>query len=127
VRAAETRADGQPSGVRVLAAMGRERHGRRVCDLEKKADPAAPDPAAPGPAAPWVEQMARRVSTKAGRARDKLRQQSVEPILGLIKAALGFRALRLRGLAGAATEWTLGTLADNLRRLHRLGADLKAA
>lgn len=121
VRAAETGADGQPNGLRVLAAMGRERHGRRVSDLEKKADPPAPDPAVP-----WAEHMAHRVATKAGRARYKLRQQTVEPIFGIIKAALGFRSFRLRSLAGAATEWTLLTLAYNLRRLHRLGANLKA-
>ena len=122
VRAIETRADGTPSGVRVLAALGRERHGRRVADLEKKAAP--PEPASD---APWAEHMAHRVATKAGRARYKLRQQTVEPIFGIIKAAMGFRAFRLRGLAGAATEWTLVTLAYNLRRLHRLGAPLRAA
>lgn len=121
VRAAERGAAGQPNGVRVLAAMGRARHGRRVGDLEKKAAPPAPDPAAP-----WAEHMAHRVATKAGRARYKLRQQTVEPIFGILKAALGFRSFRLRGLAGAATEWTLVTLAYNLRRLHRLGANLQA-
>jgi transposase len=121
VRAAETGADGRPTGVRVLAAMGRERHGRRVRDLEKKTDPPAPDPTAP-----WAEQMAHRVATKAGRARYKLRQQTVEPIFGILKAVLGFRSFRLRSLAGAATEWTLVTLAYNLRRLHRLGANLQA-
>lgn len=122
VQAVETRADGTPSGVRVLAALGRERHGRRVADLEKKADP--PEPASD---APWAEHMAHRAATKAGRTRYKLRQQTVEPIFGIIKAAMGFRAFRLRGLAGAATEWTLVTLAYNLRRLHRLGAPLRAA
>ena len=120
VRAVETQPDG--SSLRVLAAMGRERHGRRADDLEKKADPAEP-----APDAPWAERMAHRVATKAGRARYKLRQQTVEPIFGIIKAALGFRSFRLRGLAGAATEWTLASLAYNLRRLHRLGANLSAA
>lgn len=122
VRAVETHADGIDNGVRVLAAMGRERHGRRVRDLERKAEPAEP-----APHAPWSEKMAHRVATKAGRARYKLRQQTVEPIFGIIKAVLGFRSFRLRGLAGAATEWTLVTLAYNLRRLHRMGASLKAA
>jgi transposase len=122
VHAVEMRTDGTRSGVCVLAAMGRERHGRRVPDLEKKADP--PEPA---PEAPWAERMAHRVATKAGRTRYKLRQQTVEPIFGIIKAVLGFRSFRLRGLAGAATEWTLVTLAYNLRRLHRLGAEFAAA
>lgn len=122
VRAVETKADGLSSGVRVLAAMGRERHGRRVSDLEKR-----PGPPAPEAGAPWREHMAHRVATPAGRARYKLRQQTVEPVFGIIKSVLGFRAFRLRGLSGAATEWTLVTLAYNLRRLHRLGADLSAA
>jgi transposase len=122
VRAVETRADDTARGVRVLAAMGRERHGRRVRDLEKKTDP--PEPA---PEAPWAERMAHRTATRAGRARYKLRQQTVEPVFGILKAALGFRAFRLRGLAGAALEWTLVTLSYNLRRLHRLGAKLSAA
>lgn len=67
------------------------------------------------------------VRTAAGGARYKLRQQTVEPVFGIIKSALGFRGFRLRGKAGAALEWTLVTLAYNLRRLHRLGAQLKAA
>jgi hypothetical protein len=122
VRAVETQADGTASGVRVLAAMGRERHGRRVRDLEQRADPLPP-----APEAAWSEQMAHRVATQAGRARYKLRQQTVEPVFGILKAALGFRSFRLRGMVGAATEWTLVTLAYNLRRLHRLGAQLSVA
>lgn len=114
--------DGAASGVRVLAAAGRERHGRSVRDLEKKAAPPEPPPDAP-----WSERMAWRVRTAAGGARYKLRQQTVEPVFGIIKSALGFRGFRLRGKAGAALEWTLVTLAYNLRRLHRLGAQLKAA
>jgi transposase len=122
VRAVEIQAAGTSSGVRVLAALGRERHGRRVRDLEQRDDP--PPPA---PEEAWREHMAHRVATQAGRARYKLRQQTVEPVFGIIKAALGFRSFRLRGLAGAATEWTLVTLAYNLRRLHRLGAQLSVA
>ena len=102
--------------------MGREPHGRRVRDLEKNSDPPAP-----APGAPWAEHMLWRVRSAAGRARYKLRQQTVEPVFGIIKAALGFRSFRLRGKAGAALEWTLVTLAYNLRRLHRLGASVKAA
>ena len=121
VRAVETHADGSDNGVRVLAAMGRERHGRRVRDLESKADQAEP-----ASHAAWSEKMAHRVATKARRARYKLRQQTVEPSFGVIKAALGVRSFRLRALTGAATEWTLVTLAYNLRRLHRMGVSLRA-
>ena len=43
------------------------------------------------------------------------------------KAALGFRRFSLRGLSKVRTEWTLVTLAYNLKRLFHLGADLAAA
>lgn len=122
IAAVERRPGGGATGVRVLAAMSRERHGRRVSDLEKKDDPAPP-----AEDAPWAERMAHRVATRAGRARYKLRQQTVEPVFGIIKSAMGFRSFRLRGRAGASLEWTLVTLAYNLRRLHRMGAVLQAA
>ena len=108
--------------VRVLAAVKRESHGRSVQQLERKADP--PEP---GPQAAFAERMAHRVATKAGRERYKLRQQTIEPIFGIIKEALGFRRFSLRGLARVNTEWTLVTLAYNLKRLFHLKAALQTA
>jgi hypothetical protein len=35
-------------------------------------------------------------------------------------AAIGFTGSRLRGIANAASEWTLIAIAYNCRRLHRL-------
>jgi transposase len=110
------------SPTQVLAALHRQSHGRRVAQLEKR-----PEPVPPGPQASFVEHMAHRVATRAGRARYRLRQQTVEPIFGIIKEALGFRRFSLRGLAKVSLEWTLVTLAYNLRRLHRLGAILVTA
>ena len=121
VSAVERDAQGNETGVRVLAAMGRQPHGRRVADLEKRVDPAPP-----ATGASFAERMRHRVATRAGRARYKLRQQTVEPVFGIIKEALGFRRFHLRGMAKAALEWTLVTLAYNLRRLHRLGATIPA-
>jgi transposase len=122
VQAVERDAQGQPTGTEVLAAIKREHHGRTVADLEKKSDPPAP-----GPEASFEEKMAHRVATKAGRARYKLRQQTVEPVFGIIKEAMGFRRFSLRGLAKVSLEWTLVTLAYNVRRLHRVGATLATA
>ncbi len=122
VRAVEEDTPGGPSGVRVLAALKRERHGRTVAQLEKKVDP--PEPAVD---APFGERMAHRVATKAGRARYKLRQQTVEPIFGIIKEAMGFRRFSLRGEAKVALEWTLVTLSYNLKRLYHAGAPLRTA
>ena len=105
-------ADGGPT---VYAAVEKTGHHRRVSDLEPRAD--LPPPATEAGA---VEQMRYRLRTKAGRALYRLRQQTVEPVFGIIKEALGFRRFSLRGQAGAALEWTLVCLAYNLRRLHRL-------
>jgi transposase len=117
VKQIEVNADGQPTGVKVLAAVKREAHGRTVAQLEKRADPPAPPPHAP-----FIEQMAHRVATKAGRQRYRQRQQTVEPVFGIIKQAMGFRRFSLRGLAKVRLEWTLVTLAYNLKRLFNLRA-----
>lgn len=122
VRAVETAASGQPTGVRVLAPVGRIRHGRTVADLEARADPPAPPPEAS-----FTAHLAHRTAIRAGRERYKLRQQTIEPAFGVIKAVLGFRRFSLRGLANVSLEWTLVTLAYNLKRLHRLGAKLQPA
>jgi transposase len=122
VKQIECDADGQPTGVRILAAVKRDRHGRSVAQLEKRDDPPAPPPGAP-----FIEQMAHRVATKAGRQRYRQRQQTVEPVFGIIKQAMGFRRFSLRGLAKVRLEWTLVTLAYNLKRLFNLQAQLSGA
>ena len=122
ITAVETGTDGAPTGVRVLAAIKREGHGRRVTQLEKKDDP--PEPNAD---APFTERMAHRVATHAGRTRYKLRQQTVEPVFGIIKEAMGFRRFSLRTQAKVDLEWTLVTLAYNLKRLFHVGTPLKTA
>ncbi len=104
-------------GPTVYAAVEKTGHHRRVADLEQRSEP-PPPPASAG----LVEQMRHRLQTQAGRALYRLRQQTVEPVFGIIKEALGFRRFSLRGLAGAELEWTLVCLAYNLRRLHRLQA-----
>jgi transposase len=122
VRAVEVDARGQPTGLTVLAALQREAHGRTVEQLERR-----PDPLAPASGAPFAERMNHRTATAAGRIRYKLRQQTVEPTFGIIKEVLGFRRFSLRGEANAALEWTLVSLAFNLKRLHTLGAHLAPA
>ena len=113
---------GNPTGTVVIAAIKRDGHGRSVKDLEKKDDPEQSSSEAT-----FTERMAHRVATKAGRARYKLRQQTVEPVFGIIKEALGFRRFSLRGLEKVSIEWTLVTLAYNLKRLFTIGAKLRTA
>ncbi len=61
--------------------------------------------------------MAHRLTTPAGRALYALRKQMPEPVFGIIKSALGFRQFLLRGLAGARREWSLVTMAWNIKRI----------
>jgi hypothetical protein len=119
VRQIEFHPDGSPTGVKVWAAVKRDPHGRSVAQLEKRDDPPAPPPDAP-----FLQQLAHRVATQAGRQRYRQRQQTVEPVFGIIKEALGFRRFSLRGLAKVRLEWTLVTLAYNLRRIFHLQAQL---
>jgi hypothetical protein len=64
--------------------------------------------------------MQERVGSDRGRALYRLRQQTVEPVFGIIKAAMGFRQFLLRGQEKVAGEWQLVCLAYNCKRLHRL-------
>ncbi len=104
----------QETGATVYAAVEKTHHGRTVSDLEQKPEPIlALD-------ADLTAQMRHRLKTKAGRALYKLRQQTIEPVVGIIKEAIGFRRFSLRGLAAVELEWTLVCLAYNFRRLHRV-------
>ena len=67
-----------------------------------------------------VEAMKHRLQTRQGRAIYGRRKCTVEPVFGIIKAVLGFRQFHLRGLEAVAGEWTLVTLAWNLKRMFTL-------
>ncbi len=118
----EQTAQGQPSGTVVYAAVEKTGHHRSVADLEQKAEPEPP-----GPGASATEVMRHRLKTASGKALYKLRQQTVEPVFGIIKSAMGFRQFLLRGLEKVNLEWQLVCLAYNFRRLHRMGAGQKLA
>ncbi len=121
-RIERTEDDGTPTGTTVYAAVEKTGHHRSVSDLEKK-----PEPEAPSSDASVTAVMRHRLRTTAGKAIYKLRQQTVEPVFGIIKSVLGFRQFRLRGRAKVALEWTLVCVAYNLKRLHRLSAGPKLA
>jgi hypothetical protein len=64
-----------------------------------------------------VVQMKHRLATRAGRAAYGLRKQTVEPVFGIIKAVMRFRQFLLRGLGSVTGEWSLVTMAWNIRRM----------
>ena len=49
-----------------------------------------------------------------------LRKQTLEPVFGIIKSVMRFRQFLLRGLASVQGEWTLVTMAWNIKRLGGL-------
>jgi hypothetical protein len=122
VQAVERNAAGQPTGTTVYAAVEKKEHHRTVSDLEKKDEPSAP-----ASGASVGEIMKQRLQTAAGKAKYKLRQQTVEPVFGIIKSILGFRQFLLRGKEKVGLEWKLVCVAYNLKRLHRMGVGLKMA
>lgn len=122
VEAVERTASGQPSGVTVYAAVEKTGHHRRVADLEAKAEPPPPPSGASA-----TDVMRHRLACAAGRALYGLRKQTVEPVIGIIKEAMGFRRFRLRGLAKVSLEWTLVCVSYNFKRLFNLRAAFATA
>ena len=99
----------------VLVAIGRE--GRqRPYDFRP---PRAPSERKTSLSA-WQESMRARMATQEARAKYRLRQQTVEPVFGIIKHVLGFRQFLLRGCGKVQGEWQLVCLSYNCKRLHRL-------
>ena len=102
--------------------MKREPHGRTVAQLEQREDPQPPPSTAT-----FGQRMSQRTATADGRALYKLRQQTVEPVFGIIKEAMGFRHFSLRGHEKASLEWNLVCLSYDIKRLHIMGAKLTKA
>lgn len=102
----------------VLVAVGTEDR-RRQHDFRPLPDPAQVAGSRP-PKAPWLVAMQAKLSQADNRASYRLRQQTVEPVFGIMKQAMGFRQFLLRGHAKVTGEWQLVALAYNCKRLHNL-------
>ena len=64
--------------------------------------------------------MAHRLQTPEGKKLYALRKQTPEPVFGIIKSVLGFRQFSLRGLDKVRGEWSLVTMAWNMKRMFAL-------
>jgi transposase len=96
-----------------MIATGRQPHHPSLD--ERFADAPAP-PENPTP----VEAMAHRLKTPEGKKLYGLRKQMPEPVFGIIKSAMGFRQFLLRGIDQVRGEWSLVTMAWNLKRMFVL-------
>ena len=101
------------AGIDPLIAMGRQPH---YPSLAERFEDTPPPPENPTP----VEAMAYRLKTPDGRTLYALRKQVPEPVFGIIKSVLGFRQFLLRGLDRVQGEWSLVTMAWNMKRLFVL-------
>jgi transposase len=82
-----------------------------------------PGPCPRGPlpkTATRVDRMARKLHTKAGAAVYAARKAIVEPVIGQIKQARGFRQFLLRGFENVQGEWSLVCTTHNILKLYRL-------
>jgi len=101
------------AGIDPLIAMGREAHHPSLG--ERFAEP-PPQPQGPTPLAA----MGHRLQTPEGKRLYALRKHTPEPVFGIIKSVLGFRQFLLRGLDRVRGEWTLVTMAWNMKRMFVL-------
>ena len=61
-----------------------------------------------------------RLRTPEGKKLYGLRKQTPEPVFGIIKSVMGFRQFLLRGLDSVRGEWSLVTMAWNIKRMFAL-------
>ena len=88
---------------------------------QKHGDPPGPCPRGPLPqTATMVDRMSRKLHTKAGAAVYAARKGIVEPVIGQIKHARGFRQFLLRGFEKVQGEWSLVCTTHNILKLYRL-------
>ncbi len=98
------------AGIEPLLAPGREAHHAHWEDRFIEPPPLA-EPAGA------LERMKHRLKTRKGRKLYGKRKQTVEPVFGIIKSVMRFRQFLLHGLASVQGEWTLVTMAWNIKRM----------
>jgi transposase len=99
------------TGIDAYISTRKQKHGERP----------GPCPRGPLPkTATIVDRMARKLQTKAGAAAYAARKGIVEPVIGQIKQARGFRQFVLRGFEKVQGEWSLVCTTHNILKLYRL-------
>jgi hypothetical protein len=101
------------AGIQPMIAAAREHHHPSWQQRFAQAPP-APDQPTP------LDAMRHRLATPEGKKLYGLRKQTPEPVFGIIKSVMGFRQFSMRGLEKAKGEWSLVTMAWNLKRMFSL-------
>jgi transposase len=88
---------------------------------QKHGERPGPCPRGPLPKnATIIDRMSRKLAAKAGAAVYAARKGIVEPVIGQIKQARGFRQFLLRGFKKVQGEWSLVCTTHNILKLYRL-------
>src|SRR5438105_3570457 len=88
---------------------------------QKHGERPGPCPHGPLPkTATILDRMSRKLHTKTGAAVYAARKGIVEPVIGQIKQARGFRQFLLRGFEKVQGEWSLVCTTHNILKLYRL-------
>jgi hypothetical protein len=108
-------ASSEQAGIDPFIPPSREKHNQPL--IERFIDPAPlPEDAKP------IDKMRNKLKTVEGRKVYAQRKSTVEPVFGIIKHVLGFRQFFLRGLEAVSGEWTLVSIAWNLKRMFVLNS-----
>jgi hypothetical protein len=108
-------ASSEHSGIEPFIPPNREKHNQTITERFTDLAPL------PGEAEP-IDKMRNKLKTVEGRKVYAQRKSTVEPVFGIIKHVLGFRQFFLRGLEAVSGEWTLVSMAWNLKRMFVLNS-----
>ncbi len=94
---------------------GREKHNQPILKRFAKPAPLAAN-------ADPISKMRHKLKTDVGRKLYAKRKSTVEPVFGIIKHVMRFRQFLLRGFEAVTGEWTLVSMAWNIKRMFALRA-----
>ncbi len=94
---------------------GRKKHNQPLADRFAQPEPLPEN-------ADSISKMKHKLKTDKGRELYAKRKSTVEPVFGIIKHVMGFRQFLLRGFKAVTGEWTLVSMAWNIKRMFALKA-----
>ena len=97
--------------VEAYIATDNQKHGRQKVRCKRGPLPSG---------ATRVDQMRRKLQTKAGAETYAARKAIVEPVFGQIKQARGFRQFLLRGIEKVRAEWAMVCMTHNILKMYRV-------
>ncbi len=103
----------EESGIEPYIPPNRDKHNQPLIERFVDPMPLAED-------AEPIDRMRNKLKTVEGRKVYAQRKSTIEPVFGIVKHVLGFRQFFLRGLEAVSGEWTLVSIAWNIKRMFAL-------